>query len=311
MLLARLTAYTQDFGMSSTAQRSGSGNCRRGESKGAFLSGFTGHPDSATPTHVLLEIRGLSVRFGGIQALDNLSFSVPRSRICSLIGPNGAGKTTLFNCLSRLYPVQRGGLFYEGRPLSGIPVSKLAALGISRTFQNLAIFRSMSVRENILVGAHSLARGGFLAHMLRPDWVRKQEDDLICSVDALMRRLQLIDVADRLAGELPLGTQKRVEFARALASRPKLLLLDEPAAGLNLTELEALGELIRQTRDELGITILLVEHHMPFVMRISDTIVALHLGRKIAEGSPQEIRRHPEVIRAYLGYEDRATDALA
>jgi len=257
----------------------------------------------------LLEVRGLSVRFGGIVALDAVSFAVPRASVCGLIGPNGAGKTTLFNCISRLYPYQEGELLFEGRPLASAPVEQIAGLGIGRTFQNLAMFRSMSVRDNILVGAHTRAQSGFLASMLRLRRARAEEARLREEADTLITALQLGGVAEQPAGELPFGIQKRVEFARALAARPRLLLLDEPAAGLHHAELPMLGDLIRQVCEQMGITVLLVEHHMGLVMRVSDWIIALNFGRKIAEGTPATIQRHPEVVRAYLGQD--ASQALA
>lgn len=257
----------------------------------------------------LLEVRGLSVRFGGIVALDAVSFAVPRASVCGLIGPNGAGKTTLFNCISRLYPYQEGELLFEGRPLASAPVEQIAGLGIGRTFQNLAMFRSMSVRDNILVGAHTRAQSGFLASMLRLRRARAEEARLREEADTLITALQLGGVAEQAAGELPFGIQKRVEFARALAARPRLLLLDEPAAGLHHAELPMLGDLIRQVCEQMGITVLLVEHHMGLVMRVSDWIIALNFGRKIAEGTPATIQRHPEVVRAYLGQD--ASQALA
>lgn len=257
----------------------------------------------------LLEVRGLSVHFGGIVALDAVSFAVPRASVCGLIGPNGAGKTTLFNCISRLYPYQEGELLFEGRPLASAPVEQIAGLGIGRTFQNLAMFRSMSVRDNILVGAHTRAQSGFLASMLRLRRARAEEARLREEADTLITALQLGGVAEQPAGELPFGIQKRVEFARALAARPRLLLLDEPAAGLHHAELPMLGDLIRQVCEQMGITVLLVEHHMGLVMRVSDWIIALNFGRKIAEGTPATIQRHPEVVRAYLGQD--ASQALA
>jgi branched-chain amino acid transport system ATP-binding protein len=286
---------------SNFAQSAKRQNKKRGRRQEKHLATLAGAGDG------LLEVRGLSVRFGGILALDAVSFTVPKLKVCGLIGPNGAGKTTLFNCLSRLYPYQEGELLFEGRSLAGIPVAKMATLGIGRTFQNLAMFRSMSVRDNIMVGAHSRSSSGFMANMLRLGRVHAEEERLHNEAEALMEVLQLGDVAAKPAGELPFGIQKRVEFARALASHPKLLLLDEPAAGLNHEELDTLGALIRKVCDGMGITVLLVEHHMSLVMRVSDWIVALNFGRKIAEGTPETIQRHPEVIRAYLGSEAGAS----
>jgi branched-chain amino acid transport system ATP-binding protein len=249
----------------------------------------------------LLSVRGITVRFGGVVALDSVSFDVPRGGVCGLIGPNGAGKTTLFNCLSRLYSYQQGDVLFEGQSITATPVHEIATRGIGRTFQNLAMFKTMSVERNVMIGAHCRSNAGFLASALRLPSVRAEEERLRAKAHEIMEYLELTPYAQRPAGDLPFGIQKRVEFARALAADPSLLLLDEPAAGLNHEELDGLGKLITDVRDRLKITVLLVEHHMSLVMAVSDHIVVLNFGRKIAEGTPVEIQNHPDVIAAYLG----------
>ena len=252
-------------------------------------------------SQALLRVQDVAVHFGGIVALDGVSFDVAPGQIVGLIGPNGAGKTTLFNCVSRLYECERGTIEFDGLPLLPVPRHRVAALGIGRTFQNLALFRTMTVLDNVMVGRHCRTRGGFFANALRLPFAVSGDRDAEREARALLELLELEPVAAARVSDLPFGTQKRVELARALAAAPKLLLLDEPASGLNHEEVGRLGALIRQVRDRLKLTVLLVEHHMNLVMSISDWVVALNFGRRIAQGTPAEVRSHPELVRAYLG----------
>jgi branched-chain amino acid transport system ATP-binding protein len=249
----------------------------------------------------LLEVEDIDVRFGGVLALDGLTFNVDEGQVCALIGPNGAGKTTMFNVVSRIYEPARGSVRFGGTDLLSLPPHRISDLGVSRTFQNLALIPGLSVLDNVMIGAHAKSRGGFLACTLRIPPVRSEERRVRERSMEILARLDLDHLAARPCAGLPYGTLKRIEFARALAAEPRLLMLDEPASGLTHGEVDALGASIRQIRDEFSLTVLLVEHHMSMVMAISDQVVVMDLGHKIAEGVPEEIRNDQRVISAYLG----------
>ncbi len=248
----------------------------------------------------MLKIQQVSKYFGGVKAIHRVSFEVEQARITGLIGPNGAGKTTLFNCITGIMPPTEGSIIFKDRPIETLPSHRINRMGIARTFQNIRIFKEMTVLENVMTGAHSRLKCGLWPALFHSPGMRREQTELAENALDLLAQVNLTPVRNQYAQNLPYGDQRRLEIARALASVPDLLLLDEPAAGMNPTETTMLMNLIRSIRDR-GITILLIEHDMKLVMSICDSIVVLDHGEKIAEGTPGEIRKDQRVIEAYLG----------
>jgi len=255
----------------------------------------------------IFSVKNLSISFGGLKALSNISFDVQAGEIYSIIGPNGAGKTTLFNCINGIYKPGRGEISFKGKTIQGKKPDAVARMGIARTFQNIELFSHINTMENILLGRHlymktGLFRGGFMWG--KRSFAGKEETVHRKKVEEIVDFLDLQAVRDKLVSGLPYGTQKRIELGRALALEPELLLLDEPCAGMNTEEKQDLIFWVKDIQNELGVTILLIEHDMSMVMDISDRVLAINFGQPITEGSPTEVQNHPEVLKAYLGEED-------
>lgn len=255
---------------------------------------------------VLLQVKSISKRFGGVQAVSDVSFEVGNNEIYSLIGPNGAGKTTCFNLISGIFPLSDGQILFDGQDLSQVKTHQLASLGIGRTFQNLAVFKHATVVQNILVGRHSHMQTGLLSNLFFTPGAREHEKAHRLKVEEIIEFLEIEDIRMQPVGTLSYGLQKRVELGRALATEPKLLLLDEMVSGMNAEETEDIARFILDIKDELGISVLMVEHDMAIVMDISDQVCVLNFGEKITSGTPQEISAHPGVIEAYLGHAEEA-----
>ncbi len=252
-------------------------------------------------SRTILEVSGLSMRFGGLLAVNGVGLNVKEKQVVSMIGPNGAGKTTVFNCLTGFYQPSSGSIHLNGEPIEGLPGHKIARKGVVRTFQNVRLFKDMTAVENLLVAQHRHLNTGYLAGLFKTPAFRRSEREAMEYAAYWLEQVDLVDFANRSAGTLAYGQQRRLEIARCMMTRPSILMLDEPAAGLNPRETEDLKALIGVLRDEHDVTVLLIEHDMKLVMSISDHIVVINQGTPLAHGTPEEIRDNPDVIKAYLG----------